>query len=333
VAPAMLAAMRAFLVALVLGWYGAASAQSLSSDNVVRVSEFYRMAPQMEDRIWPGWSKIPDPLLLITPDSEFLTHLTPAPEGFHPANDGFVARQRQFPPNLQATFPPFSSPIAVIVIGSPDRTASRISTPWEIAAMHEHFHQLQDAQPGYFDAVNGLGLNRGDKTGMWMLNYAFPYTDPAVNERFAALRDQLLRTVAMPDGKEFRAAASRYLTLRREFMAKLSPDDHKYLSFQLWQEGIARYTQIAAAETAADYQPSEAYRRLPDYTPFSGEAANLRSHTLEQLRTLDLGKEGRIAVYSFGGVEGLLLDRLNPQWKSQYFQHLLTTDPLFPEHL
>jgi hypothetical protein len=47
------------------------------------------------------------------------------------------------------------------------------------------------------------------------------------------------------------------------------------------------------------------------------------------LRTIDLAKAGRVAVYSFGSVEGMLLDRLNPQWKSEYFQHMLTTDPLF----
>jgi len=27
----------------------------------------------------------------------------------------------------------------------------------------------------------------------------------------------------------------------------------------------------------------------------------------------------------------MLLDRINPGWKDQYFQHLLTTDPLFPK--
>jgi hypothetical protein len=37
----------------------------------------------------------------------------------------------------------------------------------------------------------------------------------------------------------------------------------------------------------------------------------------------------RIFVYSFGAAEGLLLDRLNPDWKSEYFKHPLSTDALF----
>jgi hypothetical protein len=34
-------------------------------------------------------------------------------------------------------------------------------------------------------------------------------------------------------------------------------------------------------------------------------------------------------VYPFGAAEGLLLDRLNPEWKSDYFKHALSTDALF----
>jgi hypothetical protein len=194
--------------------------------------------------------------------------------------------------------------------------------------MHEHFHQLQHGQPGYYEAVTALNLSRGDNTGMWMLNYAFPYTDPTIDARFNSIRNQLLVTIAAPPDK-FRAEAKHYLALRRDFFSHLAPDDAKYLRFQLWQEGIARYTQIAAAEAAATYQPTEAFQHLPDYTPFSGDAAKLRAQTLEELRTIDLAKSGRLAVYSFGAVEGLLLNRLNPSWKSGYFQHLLTTDPLF----
>ena len=46
--------------------------------------------------------------------------------------------------------------------------------------MHEHFHQLQWAQPEYLKAIDDLGLSKGDATGMWMLNYPFPYDNPEV---------------------------------------------------------------------------------------------------------------------------------------------------------
>jgi hypothetical protein len=320
--------MRILLAVFLLGFGCAACAQTISADDAVRVAEFYRLAPQIEDSIWPGWDKVADPLLLITPTAEFLTHFPSPPNEFKPANDGFLTRARQFPPSLQATFPAFGEP-AVIAIGEPSLTASKTSTPWEIVLMHEHFHQLQYSQTGYYQAVAALGLSHGDQTGSWILNYPFPYTNAAVAKSFSELRDQLLLTVGLPDGRKFRSASKRYLAMRRAFFAQLSPDDRKYLNFQLWQEGIARYTQIEAAESATGYHPTEAYQRLPDYEPFSGAPSKLRSCTLEELRTIDLAKAGRVAVYSFGSVEGMLLDRLNPQWKSEYFQHMLTTDPLF----
>jgi hypothetical protein len=178
-----------------LGFSCAAHVQTISVDDTVRVAEFYRLAPQIEDNIWPGWSKVVDPLLLITPTAEFLTHFPSPPKEFKPTNDGFLTRPRQFPPSLQATFPAFGPP-SVIAIGQPSLTASKTSTPWEIVVMHEHFHQLQNAQAGYSQAVAALGLSHGDQTGMWMLNYPFPYTNAGVVRTFAELRDQLLLTSA-----------------------------------------------------------------------------------------------------------------------------------------
>ena len=111
--------------------------------------------------------------------------------------------------------------------------------------------------------------------------------------------------------------------------AQLSANDHKYFSFQLWQEGIARYTQVKAAEAAAEYRPTTDYAALADYESFAAYGQRARTETLTELRTADIGKMKRVFVYSFGGAEGLLLDRWNPGWKNEYFVHPLSTDALF----
>jgi hypothetical protein len=304
------------------------SLAQLPADDGVRLHEFYRLAAQIEDGIWPGWSQVPDPVLLVTSNGEFLAHFPSAPAGFQVSADGFVTRPRQLDTHFQATLPIFGPP-AVILVGEPGSTASKTSTPWLIMLMHEHFHQMQDAQPGYWDAVKALGLSHGDQSGMWMLNYPFPYTDPNIARSFAQLRDQLIVALSESDGKEFDKAAQQYLGLRRQFFAQLSPEDHKYLSFQLWQEGMARYTEIRAAEEANDYEPTPLYRALADYEPFSAYAKRARSKTIEGLRQVDIAKAQRAAVYPFGAAEGLLLDRLDPKWKLTYFKHLLSTDALF----
>jgi hypothetical protein len=305
-------------------------APQLAADDAVRIREFYRLASQIQNQIWPGWSGTPAPLLLVTPDTEFLTHRAEATEGFKKAGDDLYARPRQFPINLLATFPAFGPP-SVIVIGEPKNTTSKTSTPWLITLMHEHFHQLQNAQPRYFQAVQDLGLSHGDNTGMWMLNYPFPYEKPEVAQSFASLRDLLLSAVNEADKEKFAGLAKQYIRERKKFFAQLSSGDHKYLSFQLWQEGIARYTEIKAAEAAAQYEPTTEYAALSDFEPFTSYAARVRIQTLNELRQAALAKSKRLAVCSFGAVEGLLLDRLDPKWKDGYFEHLLSMDSFFEE--
>lgn len=294
----------------------------------VRVREFYRLAPQIEKQVWTGWAGTPAPMLLVTAETELLTHYADPPGEFKKIGEDLYARPRQFPTSLLATFPAFG-PQSVIVIGEPENTEAKTSTPWLFVVMHEHFHQLQDGQPGWYEAVNGLGLARGDKTGMWMLNYPFPYDRPELGAAFAHLRDALLEALNQPVGEEFRALAQKYKLERKKFFLLLSPDDRKYLSFQLWKEGIARYVQIRSAEAAAKYQPTREYAALPDYESFESYARRARGDTLSELKKAELGSWKRVVVYSFGASEGLLLDRIEPGWKDGYFKNLFTLDPYF----
>jgi len=300
----------------------------LCVDDAIRIAEFYRLSAAIQDGIWPGWSKVPAPLLLETPATEFLTHHPAPPAGFQKTAEDRYVRPRQFPENLQATFP-LSGPPAVMVVGEPASTASKTSTPWLFMVMHEHFHQLQWAQPGYIEAVQALGLSGGDTTGMWMLNYPFPYEDPRVSESFAHLRDSLLRALQETDATAFAKLARKYGEQRNKLIAQLSAADHKYLAFQLWQEGIARYTEVKAAEAAREYQPSADFAALTDYELFADYATTKRASTLDELKQADLATWKRTVVYSFGAAEGFLLDRIRPTWKDEYFKHMLSTDSLF----
>ena len=51
--------------------------------------------------------------------------------------------------------------------------------------------------------------------------------------------------------------------------------------------------------------------------------------TLDELKKADLASWKRTVVYSFGAAEGLLLDRIHPKWKEQYFERMLSTDSYF----
>src|SRR5947209_6215047 len=108
---------------LILLGCGAAYAQQLPHDDEVRIAEGFRLAHQIQDKIWPGWTEVPFSVLLVTADGEFLVNHPKQPEGFTKAghsdrldSDVYV-RPRKFPLNFQATFPAVGDGIPVIVIG------------------------------------------------------------------------------------------------------------------------------------------------------------------------------------------------------------------------
>ena len=291
-----------------------------------RLAEAFRLGDRIGDRVWPGWSKAPFAVLLVTPDYEFLMrHPKPSPDFVKLEYDAVLKsdiyyRKRTFPTSFLATFPAISGgEISTIVVGQAETTWVRTSTPWVITLLHEHFHQLQDSQPNFYRAVNALNLAHGDQTGMWMLNYAFPYDRKDVQDQFALISKLLADAIKSPQDERAKKVRE-YLEARQRFQSMLAPDDYKYFSFQFWKEGIARYTEYQVALlAAAKYRPSKEFIGLGDYRSFGDVAKTKYEEIFHQLQTQKLGESKREVVYSFGAAEGLLLDQINPRWRQQYF--------------
>lgn len=300
-----------------------------------RLAEAFRLGDQLGDRIWPGWSKAPFAVLLVTPEYEFLIrHPQPSADftsiGYdEKLKSDVLFRKRTMPTSFLATFPAVRGNItSTIIVGQAENTWVKTSTPWVITLLHEHFHQLQDSQPNFYADVNALNLSHGDQTGMWMLNYAFPYDRPEVQQQFARMSELLADALKFPKSeranrvRDFRAA-------KAEFRQVVSADDYKYLTFQFWKEGIARYTEYRIAQlAAARFRPSKEFRSLPDYRPWADIARTTYAGIFRQLRTQKLGEAKREVVYSFGAAEGLLLDQLKPNWRRRYFVAKFDLDKL-----
>ena len=299
---------------------------TLSATDRTRLAEAFRLGDLLGDRIWPGWSKAPFAVLLVTPEHEFLIrHPQPSADFASLGYDGMLKsnvyfRKRTMSPGSLATFPAIrGSMISTIVVGQAENTFVKTSTPWVITLLHEHFHQLQDSQPNFYKDVNALNLARGDESGMWMLNYAFPYDRSEVQQQFAAMSEQLAAAVRSTK-RERAKRLTDYLAAREKFRQLVPEDDYKYLAFQFWKEGIARYTDYQVAELAAKtYRPTRAFRALPDYRSFADVAKTTYEGIFRQLLTQKLGESKREVVYSFGAAEGLLLDQVKPGWRRRYF--------------
>ena len=301
----------------------------------IRIGEAHRIVDQLGDDLWPGLSEAPFAVLLVTPETEFLVH-HPNPTSdftrieFDSLLDCDVySRPRVFDKNLLATYPAVAG-VPTVVIGQPRHTAASHTTRWVVTLLHEHFHQYQQSQADYYESVDALGLAGGDKTGMWMLEYPFPYDSKEVNELCSEMCRRLWEAVGAINGASFRDRLDAYLDARRRFKRVLTKKDFAYFSFQVWQEGIARYTEYQLAQRAGFvYTPTQEFLRLPDYVPFEEDAVQTREHFSSELLRASLKRERRTVFYHIGAAEGLLLDRANPGWRRYYLTHMFFTDTYF----
>jgi hypothetical protein len=238
-------------------------------------------------------------------------------------------RPRKFQKNFLATFPVFDA-TPIIVVGKAENTTDKTSTRWIFVVLHEHFHQLQYSRPNYFTDVNALGLSGGDTSGMWQINYPFPYKNAEVAAKFRELTSKLLDAYQAAGNEQSQKLAD-YLSARRDLAATLSPNDFRYASFQIWQEGIARYTQFQMTRIAADkLHPSKRFRSLKDFTSFTQESQRLLRATTDEMHQLDLPTWERTVFYPFGAFEGMLLDRVQPNWRSRYFTDKFALEKFYP---
>jgi hypothetical protein len=291
----------------------------ISEIDRIRLAEAFRLADSLTGKLWKEWDKTPFAILLVTPEHEFLIrHPAPTSDFQSLGQDALLGsnvlfRKRTQPQHLLATFPLVGG-IPTIVIGQAENTTVKTSSKWVITLLHEHFHQYQMFQPSYFKDVEGLNLSGGDETGMWMLNFAFPYESASVKKRIHALSQMLHDAI-------LNRQPGNYFEERKKLKSTLTAKDYAYLSFQIWQEGIARYTEYKVAAWAAkEFEPSPEFVGLADHTSFQSVATEIfEKNILEKLKNVDLNRDRREVFYSIGAAEALLLDQVNPKWRERYF--------------
>jgi hypothetical protein len=273
--------------------------------------------------------------LLVGDSAEFLIGERRPPAEFIPLGyDSLLkravwTRPRQFPPNLLATFPAVGGR-PTIVIGSAERTG-KSSAEWVLTVLHEHFHQWQYSRPGYYQGVAGLGLANGDSTGQWMLDYPFPYDSAPVQRDMRRLAASLRQALDAPRAERLRALRS-VAGAREALRHRVTAADYRYFEFQLWQEGVARFVEYAAAAAAgAAGAPSAQFRELPDYVPYDSLADRARRTLGRELEQLDLGRQRRVAFYAVGAAIAVLLEETRPDWKRAYTERPFALAAMLPD--
>mgnify|MGYP001553842434 CR=1 FL=1 len=291
-------------VVLAVGVTTAAEGQRLPAGVDSGITLAARLVQGSGDQLWPGWSSAPTQLLVIGDSVQW----------FVPSFGAKVkwTQPRTFPPAIQATFPAVGG-VPTIVIGPPAASDQPMER-WALRVLHEHLHQLQFSRPDYYPRLAALDLARGDSTGMWALNYKFPYDSAPVAaalKRWASAMAAILAAEDRPDVRVW----GRVREARAALDSLLAPDDRKYLDFQLWQEGVPRWTELAMARIGAA-------RGLVS----SGELRWQEERLVRDLRQLDPAGDRRVIVYALGaGVAELLTIERRP-WRRAYFKRMFELD-------
>ena len=266
------------------------------------------------ERVWPGYGTAPFGFLLIGEKTEALLCHDQVPPGFKKAGSDRAtgcerhSRPRSGLPNTLLAAMPMFGPRGVIVMGTPEATG-RSEPSWVRTILHEHFHQWQYALPTYFDRTGALDLHGGDETGMWVLNYAFPYDVAAVMAAFEEASSKLAAAVAARGTPRFSAAFDEYLASRGALAERAGERNWRYMEFQLWQEGVARWTEIRLGK----WYPRQDVR---------DSAAQLEQATLDALRAQRLPEKKREVAYAYGAAEAMLLQACGHEWRSEYPKEL-----------
>lgn len=308
-----------FLTFLSFTTYG-----QLRFEDKIRIREAQKINNELGDKIWKGIKDIPFTILLLTDSGEYLiNHPNPSDDfkllSFDTVlNTNIYYRESVFAKTFLASFPAVNG-VNCIVIGTPENTKLS-STEWIIILLHEHFHIYEYTSENYYASVDSLNLSGGNKTGNWMISYPFPYDSSWIENKYTDFKASLLKAVSTINTKSFQENVNIYKRYRKQFQQLLKEPDYKYFSFQIWQEGIARYTEYKYLEliTAANYQTDTETKQLKDFTDFKQYKDKFYNDEIKKLSENTLKEKNRLCFYSIGFAEGLLLDKLNPDWRSQF---------------
>lgn len=313
---------RLFLAVLTLQAAQPADAIARSPDDVTPLLAMVMAHSRTAgERLWQGYGSAPFGVLVVEADGERL-FCQPTPVGFtaqepDPATGCEVSGRTSggLPDNLLATMPVFGPP-ATIVVGTPASTGLSPAA-WPRVLLHEHFHQWQTSLPNYYARVAALDLADGDESGIWMLNFPIPYGDAEVATAHGKASTALAAALQARGSPHFPLKVRTYRAARAAFAAAVGTRNWRYLEFQFWQEGVARWTEIVLG------------RSLPNAAARASAEA-LSRETLSALTAPDLAAEGRTFVYAYGAAEAMLLESCNAQWREHYVD-LLSMGPLLAD--
>ncbi|TVQ19556.1 MAG: hypothetical protein EA361_00670 [Bacteroidetes bacterium] len=275
------------------------------------------------DSIWENISSTPLRILMITDSLEYLFNHNNPDDSFEwfkydsLLNSNIYVRKRRFPPFLRATFPAVNG-IDCIVVGDPKNTQMS-DEDWIVMLLHEHFHLYQGIHPNYNENIAVLAQKISGDSDNWMLDYDFPYNDATLNKLFKEYSNSLLETFISLNKNDLKEKMERYVINQAEIRNHLTSHDYSYFQFQVWQEGIATYTEYKYLNALNN---NSKYFHEKYALDFTLKNEDLITAYASGLLNSNLQKNTRNLFYAIGLLKGIIMDAANPEWKTDYFSGL-----------
>ncbi len=312
-----------------------ASLDTLSLADKARLSEAIHLKQALGEDVWPGWGAASIPMIVWNSEYSFLVGVpepVPGWEATAQTVDGQVVYRRasDSPQN-------FSVPVGTQFAGS-------LATKWEVDAklievigqlvpdpldvvfpfrlviqpsevqitglLHETFHAWQ---------ATVAPARLADAESAHRLGDAYWQADAGMRGEWRTEIDLLGRALDADADAEVAALASSFLRARsdRRTTCSLSSALIGYEQQIEWEEGLAKYVELAiwkAASDSAGYAPVLSQAADPDFGAYRGYRSRWKQE-ISQLRR-QASRVGETRFYYTGMAQAVLLDRLAPRWKA-----------------
>jgi hypothetical protein len=343
------------------------SIPQLSTADKGRLAEYFHLQQSLGDAVWPGFGQADIPVILYNEEYAFLVGVADPADGWQTVptqkqqgtawegvpNDSFAGQpyfrqrlvgdvtpqaftvrvgdqwaasmtamqwmrielanviRRDLPPGVQTVFPYWL--MVNVLVESSDHHIALVA--------HEAFHAFQGV-------VNEGKLAAAETAVTHAPNY--PIDDPDFQAAWQNELDLLAQAVQADTQDEMAELAAQFLAQRQERRQTLSADQITYEQTREWEEGLAKYVELAIWQQAAttdSYTPVLADD--PEFDAYQNFANHWRQEIAQMKRMASDDGDGRF--YYSGMAQAFILDQLLPGWKEQalddgvYLEDLLGT--------
>jgi hypothetical protein len=326
---------------------------SLSELDSERLAEALELKKAFGDQVWSGFAEMEIPVIVWNQDYSFLVGYVNPPEDWEPVQgeefqgQAYFRKQEADPQNfavrvgdkwvasiatkyetdafLIGGFKDFLPPVIEQLF--PYRILIQPSEVQIAAVNHESFHVLQAR----------LALERLEAAeAAHQSGERYWHADEGMRDAWSTEIDLLADALRAGTDVEAEDLTRQFLQAREARRARHALDAElvDYERQLEWEEGLAKYAEmeiLRQAYLSADYQPLAEMEADPDFNDYQNYPQRW-SQEISQMRR-QAGQEGENRFYLTGMAQAVLLDRLQPGWKSRALEAGVFLEGLLQEAL